>query len=99
MGRIQEENLFSQIPIADPNTNFIRFTNENYINTKRFGISENYTFDKFKWWTSSNAFDLSYAISQSTLPIVQGQKGFNSRISTSNDFILNQNDIYLDKRS
>lgn len=90
-----EENLFSQIPIADPNTNFIRFTNENYINTKRFGISENYTFDKFKWWTSSNAFDLSYAISQSTLPIVQGQKGFNSRISTSNDFILNQNKTML----
>ncbi|WP_428229087.1 outer membrane beta-barrel protein [Flavobacterium sp.] len=90
-----EDNLFSQIPIADPDTNFIRFTNENYINTKRFGFSENYTFDKFKWWTSSNAFDLSYAISQSTLPIVQGQKGFNSRISTSNDLILNSNKTIL----
>nr|WP_315254424.1 TonB-dependent receptor [uncultured Flavobacterium sp.] len=90
-----EENLFSQIPIADPDTNFIRFTNENYINARRCGISENYVFDKYKFWTSNNAFDLSYAISKSTLPIVQGQKGFNSRISTSNDFILNPNKTML----
>ena len=90
-----EDNSFSQIPIADPNTNFIRFTNENYIDTKRFGISENYAFDKFKWWTSNNAVDLSYAISKSSLTITKARKGLNSRISTNNDFILNTNKTVL----
>lgn len=85
-----EKDLFSQIPIADPNTNFIRFTNKNYIDTQRYGISENYVFDKFEWWTSNNAIDLNYAISKSNLVITQKeQKGFNSRVSTSNDFNLN----------
>lgn len=90
-----EENLFAQVPIADPSTKFIRFTNENYINTNRFGISENYVFDKYKFWTSNNAFDLNYAISKSKLSFAQAQKGFNSRISTSNDFILNKKKSWL----
>jgi hypothetical protein len=90
-----EENLFSQIPIADPNTSFIRFTNENYINTNKFGISENYVFDKYKFWTSNNALDLNYGISKSTLAFAQPQKGFNSRISTNNDFILNKDKSLL----
>jgi hypothetical protein len=90
-----EDNLFSQVPIADPNTNIIRFTNENYINTKRFGFSENYTFNKYKWWASTNAIDFSYAISESTLSFTQARKGINSRVSTSNDFILNQNQTML----
>jgi hypothetical protein len=85
-----EDNLFSQIPIADADTNFIRFTNENYINTQKIGISENYVYDKVKWWVSNNAFDLNYAVSKSTLSFAQAQEGFNSRISTSNDFILNK---------
>jgi len=91
-----ENNLFFQIPIADPDTNFIRFTNENYIDTRRFGISENYVFDKYKWWTSNNAIDVNYAISYSSLLITQArQSGFNSRISTANDFLLNPNKTLL----
>ncbi|RKR04558.1 outer membrane receptor protein involved in Fe transport [Flavobacterium sp. 90] len=85
-----EDNLFFQIPIADPTTNFIRFTNENYINRGKLGVSENYVFDKFKWWTSNNAFDINYATSKSTLSFAEAQEGFNSRISTSNDIILNK---------
>lgn len=33
-----EDNLFSQIPIANTDANFIRFTNKNYINTQRLGM-------------------------------------------------------------
>ncbi|MBF4487703.1 outer membrane beta-barrel family protein [Flavobacterium sp. CSZ] len=90
-----EDNLFSQIPIADPDTNFIRFTNENYINTRKWGISENYVYDKFKWWMSNNALDLNYANSTSDLPFAPARKGFNSRISTSNDFVLNKDKTWL----
>lgn len=90
-----EINLFSQVPIADPNSSFIRFTNENYINTNRYGLSENYVFDKYNWWSSNNALDINYAISESTLAITQARRGFNSRISTSNDFILNKEKSFL----
>jgi hypothetical protein len=85
-----ENNLISEVTIADPNSNEILHTSENYIDTKRYGISENYVFDRFKWWTSNNAVDFNYAISKSSLTVAQSeQKGFNSRISTNNDFNLN----------
>jgi hypothetical protein len=91
-----EDNLISGVSIVDPNSNDILLTSENHIDTQRYGVSENYVFDKFKWWTSNNAVDFNYAISKSSLTIVQReQKGFNSRISTNNDFNLNANKTAL----
>lgn len=91
-----ENNLFSEITIADPVSNEILHTSENYIDTQRYGISENYVFDKFKWWTSNNAVDFSYVISKSSLIVAQReQNGFNFRLSTSNDFNLNTNKTVL----
>ena len=93
-----EDNLFAQVPIPDPGTNIIRFTNQNYINTQRTGISENYIFNKFSWWISNNSFDISYVISQFNLPEVQKQKdqlGYNTRISTFNDFKFNKAKTFL----
>lgn len=91
-----ENNLISEITIADPVSNEILSTSENYIDTQRYGISENYVFDKLKWWTSNNAVDFSYAISKSSLEVAQReQKGFNSRLSTNNDFNLNSDKTVL----
>ena len=90
--------MFAQVPLPNPSTNIIRFVNQNYINTQRTGISENYIFDEFKWWTSNNSFDISYVISKFNLPDEQKQKdqiGFNTRISTFNDFNLNQTKTFL----
>ncbi len=85
-----EDNLFSQVPLADATTNIIRFTNENFINTKRFGISENYTFNKIIWWSSNNSFDINYSKSEFSLEEEQdNQEGINATISTYNDFNLN----------
>ncbi len=85
-----EDNLFSQVPLADSTTNIIRFTNENFINTKRFGISENYTFDKIIWWSSNNSFDINYSKSEFNLEEAQdSQEGINATISTYNDINLN----------
>ncbi|MGX5686871.1 TonB-dependent receptor domain-containing protein [Chryseobacterium cucumeris] len=87
----KEANLYGQIAIADPATNDIRFTNENYVNTQRFGLAEGYTFDKFKWWNSNNSLDINYVKSTSFIDVLQkDQEGWSGRFSTNNDFILNK---------
>jgi outer membrane receptor protein involved in Fe transport len=91
-----EDNLFSQVPLADATTNIIRFTNENFINTHRIGISENYTYDKVKWWSSNNSLDINYSKSEFNLEEEQeDQKGINTTISTYNDFNLNTDKTWL----
>ncbi len=93
-----EDNLFSQVPIADITTNIIRFTNENFINTHRIGISENYTFDKIKWLSSNINLDINYSKSEFNLEEEQkleDQKGINVTISTYNDFNLNTDKTVL----
>lgn len=91
-GRIyfsNEEDIFAQVPLADESTNLIVFANENYVDTKRFGISENYTFDRLKWWSSTNSIDINYTRSTFDLEETQDDlDGINSRISTSNDFSI-----------
>jgi len=91
-----EENLYGQIAIADPTTNLIRFTNENYVNTERYGILENYTFDKLKWWTSNYSLDVNYVKSASFINVLQkNQEGWSGRISTNNGFVLNKDKTWL----
>lgn len=91
-----EDNMFSQVPLPNSDTNIIRFTNENFIDTQRFGISEDYTFDKLSWWSSSNNFDLNYSISKFSLEQdEEDQKGINATISTYNDFNLNADKTLL----
>ena len=86
-----ENNMFSQVPLANSSTNFIRFTNLNFIDRNRIGISESYTFEKISWWSSSNDLDLNYSISKFNLANQQDdQKGFNSTVSSYNDFNLNK---------
>ncbi|WP_264530521.1 outer membrane beta-barrel family protein [Flavobacterium sp. N502540] len=91
-----EDNMYYPISIPDSDGNIIRSTILNYISTSRYGISENYVFDKIKFWTSSNSVDVNYSISKSSLDLTRPeQKGFNSRISTSNDFTLNSSKTIL----
>ena len=87
-----ENNLFGQIALADPATNNISFTNENYVDVKRYGISESCSFDKLKWLTSVNSIDVNYVRSESFIPEIQRyQTGWSGRFSTSNDLMLNRN--------
>jgi hypothetical protein len=92
----QEENSFGQVPLPNSNTNVIRFTNENYIDSWRIGFSENYTFNKVKWWYSNMSFDINYLKSEFNLPEPQAdQEGLNARISTFNDIRLNENRTWV----
>jgi hypothetical protein len=92
----EEDNMFSQVPLPNSDTNVIRFTNENFINTRRFGISENFIFDKLSWWTSNNSIDINWTFSEFDLEQEQEDvKGINSRIATYNDFTLNSEGTVL----
>lgn len=90
-----ENNLFSQIPVNDPATSMILYTNKNYIDIKKIGIAENYVFDKLAWWTSTNSADVNYTSSTITLISAEVLNGFNSTVSTSNDLNLNKNKTLL----
>jgi hypothetical protein len=91
-----EQNLYGQIPVADPLTNQINFTNENYVNTQRIGVIESFAFDKFNWWTSINSVDVNYVQSKSFISILErNQNGWSSRLSTNDDFVLNKNETWL----
>jgi len=85
-----ENDLFAQVPLPNANTNIIRFTNENYINTQRFGISEDYSFNKISWWSSYNSLNVNYSRSTFDLEEEQDdQEGFNATYTTYNNFTLN----------
>ncbi|WP_162819972.1 TonB-dependent receptor domain-containing protein [Kordia sp. SMS9] len=85
-----ENETFAQVPLPQSDTNVIRFTNENYVDTQRFGIYENFYFDKYSWWSSNNNFVVNYTISKFDLEQAEeDQKGFNATFSTYNDFTLN----------
>ena len=83
----REEDIFTQVPIPDPDTKIITFANENYVNTRRFGLSIYYVFDQVNWWRSTNSADVNFLRSSFDLEIPHDDlTGFNSTISTSNDF-------------
>jgi len=85
-----EDNMFGQISIPDPVSNFVSLTNENYFNVYRVGLSESYYFDKFKWWSSANDFDINYSISDVNLNEYLRRTGFSSSFSSYNTFKLDK---------
>ena len=91
-----EEAMFTQVPLPNTSKDFILFTNQNYINRQRIGISENFTFDRIPWWASNNSIDINYSISKFSLTNEQkDQKGYNATLSSYNDFDLNKNKTLL----
>lgn len=91
-----EGDIFSRVPLADSETNIIRFTFENFITSNRIGFSENYTFNKVKWWSSYNGLDINYSKSTFNLEEDQeDQEGLNATVYTYNDFNLNADKTWL----
>lgn len=90
-----DKNVFMQISTPDPNTNVVRIINQNIFNMERYGISEIYVFNKFKWWTSNNTADFNYTKSKSLIESTNGVEGFNLKLATNNDFVLNDKKTVL----
>ena len=85
-----EKNLISEIPLPESSNNFTTYTFKNYLDRKKIGISENFTYDDIDWWTSNINWDVNYSYSKFDLEQNQDNKeGFNSFVSTNNDFSLN----------
>jgi hypothetical protein len=83
-------NGFSQLTSLDANTNIQATKYNNFFNTEIIGLSESYTFNKFKWWESVNSIDLNFSNSKSKISTTnQNLNGFNSYFSTDNTFNLN----------
>lgn len=88
-----EKDIFEQVPIADGSTQILTFQNENYINTKRVGVSLYYSYDELSWWECSNSVDVIYNKSSFNLegfPNLQDTDGINTSFSTDNNFNLNK---------
>ncbi|MDN3594008.1 outer membrane beta-barrel family protein [Zunongwangia endophytica] len=86
----RENNAFGEVPIANTSTNSTGFSYKNYIDRTLLGISESFTWSPIHWWTNVNNLDLNYANSTFNLEQPQADRsGFNSRISTNNDFNIN----------
>ncbi|WBL20816.1 TonB-dependent receptor domain-containing protein [Zunongwangia sp. HRR-M8] len=86
----RENNAFGEVPIANTSINSTGFSYENYIDRTLLGISESFTWNPIHWWTNVNNLDLNYAKSTFNLEQPQADRnGFNSRVSTNNDFNLN----------
>ncbi|WP_442588286.1 TonB-dependent receptor domain-containing protein [Pedobacter sp. AW31-3R] len=85
-----ENDVFNQIGLPDVNTNNIRLIYQNIFNLKRYGFSESFTFDQFKWWSSNNLFNINYTSSQTIDLSARAVDGFTSFITSNNDFNLNK---------
>jgi hypothetical protein len=64
---------------------------ENAYNQSTIGLSESYTFKKWKWWESSNRLSIQYNKITSLFPAyISDYDGFTGSFETSNNFILNK---------
>ena len=86
----KEVDAYAEIPVPDRDENFSVFSYENYIDRQAFGVSESYTWNTLNWWSSVNNLDISYSKASFNLTAPEPDRnGFNSRLSTNNDFNLN----------
>ena len=81
---------FQQLAQVDPNTNIQEISPQNYYETTKIGLTESYTFTKWKWWESVNILDIHYSDATSLVDFTNaGEKGWNTYLATNNSFVLN----------
>ncbi|MFY7670890.1 outer membrane beta-barrel protein [Tenacibaculum sp. MEBiC06402] len=81
---------FQQLAQVDPNTNIQEISPLNYYETTKIGLTESYTFTKWKWWESVNILDIHYSDATSLVDFTNpGEKGWNTYVATNNSFVLN----------
>ena len=61
------KNGISQASLIDPATMHNNFVWMNFVNVDSFGVTEIFTWQPVKWWSSMNTFNLSYRNTQLTI--------------------------------
>jgi outer membrane receptor protein involved in Fe transport len=84
------ENGFSNVILADANTNIVYTTPLNFIKTYRYGISENLSLPLASWLDNNNQVTFSYTQAKSKLPDINGVNGFGLYLATNNNIFLNE---------
>ncbi|WP_316816007.1 TonB-dependent receptor domain-containing protein [Pedobacter nyackensis] len=84
------ENGFSNVILADANTNIVYTTPLNFIKTYRYGISENLSLPLASWLDNNNQVTFSYTQAKSKLSNIEGVNGFGLYLATNNNIFLNQ---------
>ncbi len=80
---------FQQLAQVDPVTNIQEISPQNYYETIKVGLTESYTFSKWRWWESVNILDIHYSDATSLVDFTNaGESGFNTYIATNNSFVL-----------
>ena len=83
---------FEEVAIIDSTNLIQQFIPKNFINNNTIGLSEDITFNSFKWLKTNFALDIYYSSTTSTIPTTLNfLKGWNGVFSASNDFTLNKN--------
>jgi outer membrane receptor protein involved in Fe transport len=91
-----EVNGYSIITIIDRNTINQVTTGLNYFKTKNVGLTESYTFAKFKGWESYNSGSIYFNKTVANNPIIQETiEGLGGFLSTSNSFVFNTGKTFL----
>ncbi len=87
----QIKDGFGQIAIVDNNTRVSGITPQNYYNNYTYGLTQSYTFNKWKGWESINTLNVNYSYSEALLDFINNKRnGTNAYLSTNNNFILNK---------
>jgi outer membrane receptor protein involved in Fe transport len=83
-------NGFGPVTIARTDTNFVRTIPLNFINTRRFGLTESVALTPFTWWESNQQFNVYHTSATSQLPYINSIKGWGAYVATNNNFFLNK---------
>lgn len=84
------DNGFSNVTLADEQTNIVYTTPLNFIKTYRYGISENLSLPLASWLDNNNQLTFSYVNARSRMDNIRSVKGFGLYLSTSNNIYFNE---------
>lgn len=84
-----------RLSILDSITNITQNIPLNYANQNFYGLSIDYTFSKWNWWTSYTGINVNYQNIESKINAVEAIDGFNTYIYSNNNFSLNSNRTIL----
>ena len=87
----QVKDGFGQIVVIDNETRVRAVTPQNYNDSYTIGLTESYTFNKWKGWESVNTLNINYTHTDALLDFINDRRsGYNAYVSTSNSFVLNE---------